>query len=243
MGERNFYLGWATVIPSLCHSHTNLILTYIASLINMWYFSHLSVIVHLPLSPLLDWELLRARTRFQDLPSARHIRSCSVKCLLKEMWWVCKQWWQYSWSPYREQPLTHFACLSWLNPHENLMRNPRQSRGLMTCLRSPAVEWQGWDWSPGLPPSAAHVFSTSASSLHRAPGLSSWACKLSLYKKDQKCLGNSTYAFRISLITSFTKLFFVFFSLSLQVYIQTREAPYLRSQRIGHKYRISWKVQ
>lgn len=241
MGERNFYLVWATVTSSLCHSHAKLILIYIASLINMWYFSHLSVIAHLPLSPLLDWELLWAGTRFQGLPSARHIRSCSVKCLLKEMWWVREQWWRRSWRPYREQPLTHFACLSWLNPHKNPLRHPRQSRGLMTCPTSCWVTGPGPEpWSASV--CSPRVFYTSLFS-PRCP----WVVKLGLQalslQERPAASRNSKYAFRISLITSFTKFVLCFFSLSLQVHIRTRETLYLRSQRIGHKYRISRKVQ
>lgn len=84
MWEGNFFLVQATVILSPCHSRTNTILIYTASLINMWYFPHLSIIVYLLLSPLLDRELLWKGTRFQGLPSARCISSGSTAYLWKQ---------------------------------------------------------------------------------------------------------------------------------------------------------------
>lgn len=131
MWEGNFYLVRATVILSPCHSRTNLILIYTASLINVWYFPHHSIIVYLLLSPLPDGELLWKGARFQGLPSARHISSGSTTCLRKEAWRWREQW---MWCPCR----TLCAFADFIKP----MQKPRPTRPAQRAgTGTPAGRW------------------------------------------------------------------------------------------------------
>lgn len=161
--EENFYLVWAIVILSLCHSHTNLILTYITSLINVWYFLHLSVIIYSLFPP---W----SGTRFQSRP----VPDTLVVAQWNVYWRRGGEDWVNSGSSvHRALAVSdHLFTLRAL-PDLDLIKPNAETKAVessVTRPRLPAGEWQGWDWNPGCLRPQPMCFLPAASP-HRAPGM------------------------------------------------------------------------